>query len=69
MRRTAPTLGLTPAQLERTEAREAAMREARAPVASRSVVPVRCGACGEWNAAEHWVCRVCGIPRTAHPTK
>lgn len=58
-----PTLALTAAQLKATEAREDALREARAPVVSRSITPVRCTTCGEWNARENWHCRVCGLPR------
>lgn len=60
-RRVAPTLALTAAQLKATEAREDALRETRAPSASSSVTPVRCGTCGEWNARENWNCRVCGL--------
>ena len=58
-----PTLALSAAQLKATEAREDALRESRAPVASSSVTPVRCATCGEWNARENWNCRVCGLPR------
>lgn len=58
-----PTLALTPAQLKATEDREATLREARVETRSTSVTPVRCGTCGEWNARENWVCRVCGLPR------
>ena len=63
-RRVAPALALTPAQLKATEAREDAIREARAPVSSSSVTPVRCATCGEWNARDNWNCRVCGLAMT-----
>ena len=60
-----PTLALSAAQLKASEARDQALRESRAPVASSSVTPVRCATCGEWNARTNWVCRVCGLGMTA----
>ena len=62
--RVTPTLALSAAQLKASDERDQALRESRAPVASSSVTPVRCGTCGEWNARTNWVCRVCGISIT-----
>lgn len=67
--RARPTLALTAAQLKATEARDAERRDARVPVASSSVTPVRCATCGEWNARENWNCRVCGIGMTRKTVK